>query len=133
MNEITIVGLDLAKNIFQLHGVDGQGHQRLARQVKRGQLMAAVAQLPRCTIAMEACAGAHHRTRRMRDLGHAVKIISPQFVKPYVKGNKTDRNDAAAICEAASRPDMRFVPVKSVDPTQAQTRLPVLRSVWPMP
>jgi transposase len=118
MSEIMMVGLDLAKNVFQLHGVDQYGHQRLARQVKRPQLMSAIAQLPRCTIAMEACAGAHHWARRMGELGHTIKIISPQFVKPYVKGNKTDRNDAAAICEAAGRPDMRFVPVKSVDQQQ---------------
>lgn len=118
MSDITMVGLDLAKNVFQLHGVDAHGHQRLARQVKRAQLMSTVAQLPRCTIAMEACAGAHHWARGMAKLGHTIKIISPQFVKPYVKGNKTDRNDAAAICEAAGRPDMRFVPVKSVDQQQ---------------
>jgi transposase len=118
MTDITMVGLDLAKNVFQLHGVDAHGHQRLARQVKRAQLMSTVAQLPRCTIAMEACAGAHHWARGMTKLGHTVKIMSPQFVKPYVKGNKTDRNDAAAICEAAGRPDMRFVPVKSVDQQQ---------------
>jgi transposase len=118
MSELTRVGLDLAKTVFQLHGVDPHGNQRLARQVRRPQLMNAVAQLPRCTIAMEACAGAHHWARRMGELGHTVKIISPQFVKPYVKGNKTDRNDAAAICEAAGRPDMRFVPIKSVDQQQ---------------
>jgi hypothetical protein len=116
MSDITMVGLDLAKNVFQLHGVDARGHQHLARQVKRAQLMSTVAQLPPCTIAMEACAGAHHWARGMTKLGHTVKIMSPQFVKPYVKGNKTDRNDAAAICEAAGRPDMRFVPVKSIKP-----------------
>jgi transposase len=118
MSEITTVGLDLAKNVFQLHGVDRHGHQRLSRQVKRAQLMLTIARLPPCTIAMEACAGAHHWGRRMVDLGHTVKIISPQFVKPYVKGNKTDRNDAAAICEAAGRPDMRFVPIKTIDQQQ---------------
>ena len=118
MNEITTVGLDLAKNVFQLHGVDRHGHQRLARQVRRPQLMNAVAQLPQCVVAMEACAGAHYWARRIEALGHTAKIISPQFVKPYVKGNKTDRNDASAICEAASRPDMRFVPIKSIDQQQ---------------
>jgi transposase len=118
MSEITTVGLDLAKNVFQLHGVDRHGHQKLSRQVKRAQLMSTIAQLPPCTIAMEACAGAHHWGRRMVKLGHTVKIMSPQFVKPYVKGNKTDRNDAAAICEASGRPEMRFVPIKSVDQQQ---------------
>lgn len=118
MSEITLVGIDLAKSVFQLHGVDGQGVCRLRRQVRRGQLQRIVAALPRCTIAMEACGGAHAWGRRFGALGHEVCLIAPQYVKPFVKGNKTDRNDAEAICEAARRPGMRFVALKTVDQQQ---------------
>src|ERR1051326_6202166 len=118
MNEISTVAIDLAKNVFQLHGVNTRGGGLLRRQVKRAQLPAVLAQLPRCTIAMEACGGAHHWGRVCRSLGHEVLLISPQFVKPFVKGNKTDRNDAEAICTAALHSNMRFVPVKSIEQQQ---------------
>ncbi len=118
MNEITLLAIDLAKQVFQLHGVDARGVCVLRRQVRRAQLLRLIAQLPPCTVAMEACGGAHHWGRRIRELGHQVKLIAPQFVKPFVKGNKTDRNDAQAICEAAQRPDMRFVALKTVDQQQ---------------
>ena len=113
MNEITILAIDLAKSVFQLHGADREGVTRLRRQVRRGQLLSTLAQLPICLVAMEACASAHYWGRQIRALGHRVKLIPPQYVKPFVKGNKTDRNDAQAICEAALRPEMPSVAVKS--------------------
>lgn len=113
MSEIKWVGIDLAKNVFQVHAVDGQGAARVRKTLSRGKLLSFLAQLPSCTVAMEACAGAHYWGRQIRSLGHEVRLIPPQYVKPYRKGNKTDRNDAEAICEAALRPNMRFVPLKS--------------------
>lgn len=118
MNEITLLAIDLAKQVFQLHGVDARGVCVLRRQVRRAQLLRLIAQLPSCTVAMEACSGAHDWGRRIQALGHRVKLIAPQFVKPFVKGNKTDRNDAEAICEAAQRPGMRFVALKTVEQQQ---------------
>lgn len=118
MNEITLLAIDLAKQVFQLHGVDARGVCVLRRQVRRAQLLRFAAQLPPCTLAMEACGGAHEWGRRFERLGHQVKLIAPQFVKPFVKGNKTDRNDAEAICEAAQRPGMHFVALKTVDQQQ---------------
>jgi transposase len=118
MNEITTLAIDLAKRVFQLHGVNAHGVCVLRRQVRRAQLMRLINQLPPCTVAMEACGGAHEWGRRIQALGHRVRLISPQFVKPFVKGNKTDRNDAEAICEAAQRPGMRFVALKTVEQQQ---------------
>lgn len=113
MSEITTLGIDLAKSVFQLHGVDERGVAVLRRQVRRAQLLSTVAQLPSCRVAMEACASAHFWARQFLALGHQVKLIPPQYVKPFVKGHKTDRNDAEAICEAALRPRMAEVAVKS--------------------
>jgi transposase len=113
MNEITALAIDLAKSVFQLHGVDRAGVPVLRRQVRRGQLLQLIAQLPVCLVAMEACASAHYWGRQIRAFGHQVKLIPPQYVKPFVRGNKTDRNDAEAICEAALRPSMPAVAVKS--------------------
>jgi transposase len=118
MNEITTLAIDLAKNVFQLHGVDERGVCVLRRQVRRAQLLAVLGQLPGCTVVMEACSGAHHWGRAVQRLGHRVRLIAPQFVKPFVKGNKTDRNDAEAICEAGQRPGMRFVALKTVEQQQ---------------
>ncbi|MEK7356030.1 MAG: IS110 family transposase [Bdellovibrionota bacterium] len=115
MKTITTLGIDLAKNVFQLHGVDEKGEKILAKALSRAKFPEFVQQLPRCTIAMEACAGAHHWARRFRSMGHDVKLISPQFVKPFLKSNKNDANDAEAIVEAALRPSMRFVAIKSVE------------------
>jgi transposase len=112
--KITVLGIDLAKNVFQLHGVDEQGDVVVRKQLARAKLIAFVAQLAPCRIGMEACQGAHYWAREMRKLGHDVRLISPQFVTPYRKSNKNDPNDAAAICEAVSRPHMRFVPIKGV-------------------
>jgi transposase len=118
MNEITTLAIDLAKNVFELHGVDARGACVLRRRVRRAQLLAVLNQIPPCTVAMEACGGAHHFGRQAQALGHRVRLIAPQFVKPFVKGNKTDRNDAEAICEAAQRPGMRYVALKSVEQQQ---------------
>jgi transposase len=113
--DITAVGIDLAKNVFQIHGVDGRGKALLRKQLRREQVEQFFANLPPCLIGMEACASSHHWARRMQALGHTVRLMAPQFVKPYVKSNKNDAADAAAICEAVSRPSMRFVPIKNVE------------------
>ena len=115
VNNITTVGLDLAKNVFSLHGVDDRGREVLRRTVRRGQLLAVVAQLPACLIGLEACSGAHEWARQFSALGHTVRLMAPKFVAPYRRGGKNDGNDAEAICEAVSRPSMRFVPVKSAE------------------
>ena len=113
MGEVIVLGIDLAKSSFQLHGNDERGKRVLGKALNRQQLGAFVANLAPCTIAMEACASAHWWAGRFAAHGHTVKLIAPQHVKPYVKGNKNDRADAEAIAEAASRPSMRFVPVKT--------------------
>jgi transposase len=113
--KITTIGIDLAKNVFQLHGVDAQGKAVLKKQLKRDQMAAFFANLPPCLIGMEACGSAHFWARKLQGFGHTVKLMAPQFVKPYVKTNKHDAADAEAICEAVTRPTMRFVPIKPVD------------------
>lgn len=107
------VGLDLAKSVFQVHGVDIAGQAVVRRRLARSQVLGLFAKLPPCVIGMEACAGAHHWARELTRLGHEVRLIPPQYVKPYVKRNKTDAADAEAICEAVGRPNMRFVPIKN--------------------
>ena len=111
--EVTMVGIDLAKNVFCLHGCDANGKPVLRKQLLRRQLLSFVANLPRCLVAMEACASARYWAREIEKLGHQVRLIAPRFVRPFVKANKNDASDAEAICEAASRPTMRFVTVKS--------------------
>ena len=111
--KITTVGIDLAKNVFQVHGVDERGKAVLRKQLKRKDVLSFFANLEPCLIGMEACGSAHYWARKLTELGHTVRLMSPQFVKPYVKSNKNDRNDAEAICEAVGRPNMRFVPVKT--------------------
>ncbi|MGZ5091358.1 MAG: IS110 family RNA-guided transposase [Burkholderiales bacterium] len=113
--KITTVGIDLAKNVFQVHGVDERGKAVLRKQLKRKDVVSFFANLETCLIGMEACAGAHYWARKLAEFGHTVRLMAPQFVKPYVKTNKNDRNDAEAICEAVSRPNMRFVPVKTAE------------------
>jgi len=115
MEQITTVGIDLAKNVFSLHGVDGAGRTVLRRTVRRDRLVQTVAVLSPCVIGMEACSGAHEWGRRFQQHGHQVRLMAPKFVVPYRKSGKNDGNDAEAICEAVSRPNMRFVPVKSVE------------------
>lgn len=113
--QITTVGIDLAKNVFQIHAVDKFGKTVLRKQLKRAHLLEFFVNLEPCLIGMEACSGAHHWARNLTALGHTVKMMPPQFVKPYVKTNKNDMADAEAICEAVTRPNMRFVPIKSTD------------------
>jgi transposase len=112
---ITTVGIDLAKNVFQVHGVDARGKVVLRRQLRREQVARFFVKLPPCLIGMEACASSHHWGRTLERFGHAVRLMAPQFVKPYVKTNKNDAADAEAICEAVSRQNMRFVPIKSIE------------------
>jgi transposase len=116
--KITTIGIDLAKTLFQVHGVDGRGNVRLRKQLKRKDVLSFFANLEPCLIGMEACGSAHYWARKFSELGHTVRLMAPQFVKPYVKTNKSDRNDAEAICEAVGRPNMRFVAVKTA-PMQA--------------
>jgi transposase len=113
--KVTTIGLDLAKNVFQVHGADAHGAPLLRKQLRRTQMAEFFAQQPPCVVAMEACGGAHHWGRKLRALGHEVRLIAPQYVKPYVKSQKNDAADAAAICEAATRGHMRFVALKTVD------------------
>lgn len=113
--KITTVGIDLAKNVFQVHGVDERGKAVLKKQLRRDQMATFFVNLPPCLIGMEACGSAHHWARKLQGMGHTVRLMAPQFVKPYVKSNKNDAADAEAICEAVGRPNMRFVPVKNVE------------------
>lgn len=113
--QITTVGIDLAKNVFQIHGADSRGKAVLRKRLRRDQFAAFFANLPPCLVGMEACGGAHHWARRLETFGHTVKLMAPQFVKPYVKSNKTDMADAEAICEAVNRPSMRFVSIKNIE------------------
>jgi len=112
--KVTTVGLDLAKNVFQIHAVDERGKLVVRKQLRRDQMAVFFAKLPPCLVGMEARASAHHWARKLQVFGHTVRLIAPQFVKPYVKTNKNDAADAEAICEAVSRPSMRFVAVKNV-------------------
>jgi transposase len=127
--EITTIGIDLAKSVFQVHAVDQHGKVTLKRQLKRGQMAEFFANLPACLIGMEACGSAHYWARKLQTLGHTVKLMAPQFVKPYVKTNKHDAADAEAICEAVRRPNMRFVPVKNIE-QQAVLALHRVRQGW---
>jgi transposase len=122
MNKLSRVGIDLAKNVFQLHGVDRHGESIWRRRLTRDNWLKVLLDKvePGCVIGMEACAGAHHWARQLQSRGFTVKLIAPQFVKPYVKSNKNDANDAEAVCEAMSRPSMRFVAVKTVDQQDIQ-------------
>jgi transposase len=113
--KITTIGIDLAKTVFQIHGVDERGKAALKKQLKREQMAPFFAKLEPCLIGIEACGSAHFWARKLQAFGHTVKLMAPQFVKPYVKTNKNDAADAEAICEAVSRPNMRFVPIKTVE------------------
>jgi transposase len=112
MNKLSVVGLDLAKNVFQVHGIDADGEVVVRKQLRRSEMRKYFARLEPCLIGMEACGGAHYWSRVLTELGHTVRMMAPAFVKPYLKSNKNDRNDAEAICEAVQRPSMRFVQPK---------------------
>lgn len=120
-NPLAVLGIDIAKQSFQLHGVDCNGVAVLKKKLNRKNLCKFIAQLPACTIGIEACGGANHWTRTFEALGHTVHMIAPQFVKPYVKSNKSDAADAEAICEAVQRPTMRFVPAKNITQQDLQS------------
>ena len=121
MKNVNLLAIDIAKINFQLHGVDLTGNIVLRKKLTRNKLIEYISNLPSCTIAMEACGGANFWARKFTQFGHTVKLISPQFVKPFVKTNKTDRNDAEAICESASRPSMRFVSPKTIEQQDVQS------------
>jgi transposase len=123
--KVTAIGLDLAKSVFQVHGVDDKGHVLLRRALRRSQVALFFSNMPPCLIGMEACSSAHWWARKLEAMGHTVRMMAPQFVKPYLKANKTDAADAEAICEAVGRPGMRFVPRKSVE---SQTLLALHRA-----
>src|SRR6266705_3874802 len=129
MDKITTVGIDLAKSVCSQHGVDGAGRVMLRRTVRRDQLIQTVASLSPCLIGMEACSGAHEWGRRFQQHGHTVKLMAPVFVAPYRKRGKNDGNDAEAIGEAVTRPNMRFVPIKSPE-QQAVLSLHRVRQGW---
>ncbi len=118
---ITTVGIDLAKNVFHLHGVDGNGKVMLRKRMSRRRVLEWAVNLPPCRIGMEACSGSNYWAQVLGAHGHDVRLMSPQFVKPYVKSNKNDRNNAEAICEAVTRPNMRFVRPKSVEQQDIQS------------
>lgn len=111
--QATTIGLDIAKNVFHAHGVSADGKTSFSKRLRRSELLAFFAEKPPCLVGIEACATAHHWGRKIEALGHEVRLMPPQYVKPYVKRNKTDAADAEAICEAVTRPTMRFVPIKT--------------------
>ena len=114
MKNLKVLGIDLAKNVFQIHGADAKGKCVLRKRMSRSKLIQFISNLPPVIIGIEACGGSHYWARLFKQYGHEVKMMSPQFVKPYVKSNKSDRNDSEAIAEACTRPSMRFVPIKTV-------------------
>jgi transposase len=120
MGEVITIGLDIAKSVFQIHGVDAAGAVVMRKRITRAKLLEFFAALPACLVGIEACPTAHYWSRRLGALGHTVRLLPPSYVKAYLKRNKNDANDAAAICEAVTRPSMRFVPTKS----EQQHRIP---------
>ncbi|MGC1349144.1 MAG: IS110 family transposase [Xanthobacteraceae bacterium] len=125
MGEVSTIGLDIAKSVFQVHGVDVEGGVVIRKRVSRAKVLEFFGALPPCLIGIEACPSAHHWSRRLQGLGHTVRLMPPSYVKAYLKRSKNDANDAAAICEAVTRPSMRFVPIKS---EQQQSGLMLHRS-----
>jgi transposase len=113
MQTITTIGFDIAKSVFQVHGVDAEGKVLLRRQLKRRYVLAFFQKLPPCLVGIEACASAHPWSRELQALGHVVRLMPPAYVKPHVKRHKNDATDAEAICEAVARPNMRFVATKT--------------------
>jgi transposase len=113
MQAITTIGLDIAKSVFQVHGIDAEGNVIIRRQLKRRYILAFFAKLPPCLVGIEACASSHYWSRELKALGHIVRLMPPAYVRPYVKRQKNDATDAEAICEAVRRPTMRFVETKT--------------------
>ena len=131
MNEVTTIGLDIAKNVFQVHGVDAEGNVLIRRQLRRSRVLPFFKDLAPCLVGIEACATAHHWARQLIALGHEVKLMPPHYVRPYVKRGKNDAADAEATCEAVTRPTMRFVAVKTAERQSLmmrhRIRLPLIR------
>src|SRR5438046_2497070 len=125
MGEVSTIGLDIAKSVFQVHGVDDDGTVVVRKRVSRAKVLEFFSTLPSCVVGIEACPSAHHWSRELRALGHTVRLMPPSYVKAYLKRSKNDANDAAAICEAVTRPSMRFVPTKT---EQQQSGLMLHRS-----
>src|SRR5580765_282745 len=125
MGEVSTIGLDIAKSVFQVHGVDVEGAVLIRKRVTRAKVLEFFSALPPCLIGIEACPSGHHWSRALQALGHTVRLMPPSYVKAYLKRSKNDANDAAAICEAVTRPSMRFVPTKS---EQQQSGLMLHRS-----
>src|SRR5579864_4757657 len=119
MGEVSTIGVDIAKSVFQIHGVDGEGAVVIRRRIGRAKILEFFTDLPPCLVGMEACATAHQWARELKKLGHETRLMPPTYVKAYVKRGKNDAADAAAICEAVTRPSMRFVPIKSVEQQSA--------------
>src|SRR6266700_2205367 len=115
MQAVTTIGLDIAKSVFQVHGVDAEGKVIIRRKLKRRYVAAFFQKLPPCLVGVEACASSHHWSRELKALGHTVRLMPPAYVKPYVKRQKNDAADAEAICEAVTRPSMRFVEIKTCE------------------
>ena len=115
MEKVSIIGIDIAKHVFQVHGARADGSVAFCKKLSRAKLLSFLASQPRCIVALEACAGSHHWGREIEALGHQVRLIAPAYVKPFVKRQKNDAADAEAIAEAAARPTMRFVAVKSAE------------------
>src|SRR4249920_2173755 len=122
MGEVSTIGVDIAKSVFQIHGVDADGAVIIRRRVGRAKVLEFFAKLPPCLVGMEACATAHHWARELKKLGHDARLMPPTYVKAYLKRGKNDAADAAAICEAVTRPSMRFVPIKSVEHARKRAR-----------
>lgn len=125
MGEVITIGLDIAKSVFQVHGVDDAGAVTIRKRISRAKMLEFFADLAPCLVGIEACPSAHHWGRELQTLGHTVKLMPPSYVKAYLKRGKNDANDAAAICEAVTRPSMRFVPIKT---TEQQTALMLHRT-----
>lgn len=119
--EIKVLGIDTGKNSFHLHGVDAKGHQVFRKHFNREKMLEFMVNLKPCLVGIEACGGAHYLARQLKEMGHDVRMMAPQFVKSYVKSNKSDKLDAEAICEAVQRPSMRFVPIKSIEQQDLQS------------
>jgi len=121
MKEISLIGLDLSKSVFQIHGVDSKGKEIMKKKFNRKELVEFLSNLKPCTVGLEACGGSNYWARKIKSMNHEVKMIAPQFVKPFVKSNKNDARDAAAIAEAVSRPSMKFVPIKTIHQQDVQS------------
>ena len=133
MDRPVTIGLDLAKSVFQVHGVEAEGYVVVRRQLRRSQVLAFFERLGPCLVGMEACSGAHHWVRELSALGHEVRLMPPACVKPYVKRGKTEAADAEAVCEAVTRPTMRFVPVKSAEVRWRTPSVPERRRTAALP